>query len=302
MSDQSHSALERAARIVGVRPEGIRLVPSDEGFGIDMDALADAVDVARAEGFTPIAVCANAGTTNTGSVDPLDRMADFCEREDIWLHVDAAYGGFAILTDRGRAHFEGIERADSITLDAHKWFFQPFEAGCLLVRDVRQLERAFSVSPEYLQDTRSVTDRVDFANRGLQLTRSFRALKVWMSVQTFGMAAFRSAVAHGMDLAERAADHVEASDSLELLSPVSLGIVCFRFNPGGARLEDPELETLNEAIQTRVVQSGVAMMSSTRLRDRYSLRLCIMAHETTWDDVLDTLEAIERLGREAVAR
>jgi glutamate/tyrosine decarboxylase-like PLP-dependent enzyme len=296
MGDQSHSAVERAARIVGVRPQGIWKVPSDDAFRVRMDEMEAAVAEARRRGFTPIAICANAGATNTGAVDPLDALADLCAREGIWLHVDAAYGGFAVITERGRALFRGIERADSITLDAHKWLFQPFEAGCLMVRDVRLLEAAFGVHPEYLQDTLLGMEHVNFADRGLQLTRSFRALKVWMSIQTFGMAAFRAAVGRGIVLADRAAEHVRTAPTLELLSPPSLGVVCFRVNPGG--LEEDALDELNEAVQNRVIRSGTAMMSSTRLRGAYSLRLCIMAHHTTWRDVEQTLQAIEAAGAE----
>lgn len=301
MSDQSHSALERAARIVGVRPEGIRKVPSDRLFRIRMDDLATMVREDREAGFTPMAVCANAGTTNTGSVDPLDELADFCAAEDVWLHVDAAYGGFAVLTEWGREVFAGMERADSVTLDAHKWLFQPFEAGCLMVRDVRRLEAAFSVRPEYLQDTELGMEHVNFADRGLQLTRSFRALKVWMSIQTFGMEAFRRAVGRGMELADRASEYVEASEILEMLSPASLGVVCFRAHPRGSQLSEEDLEELNDGLQGRVIESGTAMMSSTRLHGRYSLRLCIMAHHTTWDDVRETLAAIESFAGEAAA-
>ncbi|MGD8318805.1 MAG: aminotransferase class I/II-fold pyridoxal phosphate-dependent enzyme [Gemmatimonadota bacterium] len=298
MSDQSHSALERAARIVGVRPAGIRKVASDDAFRISTDELEREVDRAESEGYAPVAVCANGGSTNTGSVDPLEELADFCADRGIWLHVDAAYGGFAVVTERGKALFHGLERADSIALDAHKWFFQPFEAGCLLVRDVRSLEAAFSVHPEYLQDTRLGMEHVNFADRGLQLSRSFRALKVWMSVQTFGMAAFRRSVARGMELADRAAAWVEASDLLELMSPASLGVVCFRVRPGGTR-DEADLEHLNEAVQARVIETGTAMMSSTRLRGRYALRLCILSHTTTWPDVEATLSAIEAFGRDA---
>ena len=294
MSDQSHSALERAARIVGVRPAGIRKVASDDAYRIRMDELQREVAAVRAEGFHPIAVCANAGATNTGAVDPLDEMADFCAREGIWLHVDGAYGGFAVLTERGRALFRGLERADSITLDAHKWLFQPFEAGCLLVKDVRTLDAAFSVHPEYLQDTLLGMEQVNFADRGLQLTRSFRALKVWMSVQTFGMEAFRRAVARGMELADRAGAYIQASETLELLSPPTLGVVCFRANPRGGDLDEAGLERFNEEIQGRGIQEGTAMMSSTRLKGVYALRFCIMAHSTTWADVERTLKALER--------
>ncbi|NJD19546.1 MAG: aminotransferase class V-fold PLP-dependent enzyme, partial [Gemmatimonadetes bacterium] len=300
MSDQSHSALERAARIVGVRPAGIRKVPSDASFRMRVDQLEAAIAGARREGFFPIAVCANAGATSTGAVDPLEDMAALCEREGIWLHVDGAYGGFAVITERGRELFRGIERADSIVLDAHKWLFQPFEAGCLLVRDVRTLEAAFRVLPEYLQDTRLGMEHVNFCDRGLQLTRSFRALKVWMSVQTFGMAAFRAAVARGMEFAARAGEHVRSSRLLELLSPPSLGVVCFRANPGG--LGEAALEELNDAVQARIIGSGSAMMSSTRLKGTYALRLCILSHRTAWRDVEETLEAVERAAAELAPR
>lgn len=300
MSDQSHTALERAARIVGVRREGVRRVPSDGRFRISMDALARMVDEDVARGFTPIAVCANAGTTNTGAVDPMDEMADFCAERDIWLHVDGAYGGMAVLSDRGKELLKGMARADSITLDAHKWLFQPFEAGCLMVKDVRRLEAAFSVHPEYLQDTEWGQEHINFGDRGLQLTRSFRALKVWMSVQTFGMAAFRRAVGRGIELADRAEGYVKASPTIEMLSPASLGIVCFRANPPAAGLSEEEIEALNVRVQARVIDSQTAMMSSTRLRGTYSLRLCILNHNTTWKDVEDTLKAIERFAEEDV--
>lgn len=301
MSDQSHTALSRAATIVGVRVERVRKVKSDTYFRMDMDDLERLVREDRAAGLTPIAICAIAGTTNTGAVDPIDALADFCAREGVWLHVDAAYGGFAVLTDEGKALFLGLERADSIAMDAHKWLFQPFEAGCLMVRDVRRLEEAFSVHPEYLQDTQWGQDHPNFGDRGLQLSRSFRALKVWMSIQTFGMAAFRRSVAQGIHLARRAEEFVRDSEVLQIANPASLGIVCFRVNPRHSDLPDDRLEEVNEVVQARVIETGTAMMSSTRLRGLYSLRMCILNHTTTWEDVRSTLEAIERFGLEAVA-
>jgi len=296
MGDQSHSALIRAARIVGVRPERIRRVSSDGRFRVRVDDLARMIREDREAGLTPVAICANAGATNTGAVDPLEELADLAAREGIWLHVDAAYGGFAVLTGRGRALLRGIERADSVALDAHKWLFQPFEAGCLMVKDVRRLERTFSIRPEYLQDIELGDQHVNFADRGLQLTRSFRALKVWMSIQTFGMKAFRGAVARGMELADRAEEFIRAAPDLELLSEASLGVVCFRVNPAGKSLDEAALEALNESAQDRVIAGGKAMMSSTRLNGVYSLRLCILNHTTTWDDVRETLEAVIEAG------
>ncbi len=301
MSDQSHTALIRAATIVGIRPENVRSVPTDGRFRLEMAGLRRMVEEDRRRGLAPIAVCANAGATNTGAVDPLEDMADFCAESDLWLHVDAAYGGFAVVTEQGKRLFRGLERADSIAMDAHKWLFQPFEAGCLMVKDIRRLESAFSVRPEYLQDTEWGRDHPNFGDRGLQLSRSFRALKVWMSIQTFGLGAFRRAIARGIELAERAEEYVRASDVLEVANPASLGVVCFRVRPVDSGLDEDRLEEINEAVQSRIIDSGTAMMSSTRLRGLYSLRLCILNHNTTWDDVARTLEAAERFGLEAVA-
>jgi glutamate/tyrosine decarboxylase-like PLP-dependent enzyme len=234
-------------------------------------------------------------------VDPLDAMADFCAAQRIWFHVDAAYGGFAVLTEKGKQVLKGIERADSIAMDAHKWLFQPFEAGCLMVKDVRRLEAAFSVQPEYLQDTQFGREHPNFSDRGLQLTRTFRALKVWMSIQTFGLAAFRRSVAKGIQLAEEAEEYVRTSELLQIANPASLGVVCFRFNPRNSDYSHEYLEHINKKVQARVIETGTAMTSSTRLRGIYSLRFCILNHHTTWQDVLGTLQAIERFGLEAVA-
>jgi aromatic-L-amino-acid/L-tryptophan decarboxylase len=297
MSDQTHSAVERAAHIVGVRRDAIVKLPTDDRYRLQPATLAKGLARARDAGLAPIAVCANAGTTNTGAIDPLPAIADVCAAERVWLHVDAAYGGFAVLSGRGRGLLQGMERADSISLDAHKWLYQPFEAGCLVVRDVSSLVRAFSVNPDYLQDTKLGLEHVNFADRGYQLTRSFRALKVWMSIQTFGLARFREAIARVIDLAEEAGRLVAATPGLELLSPPSLGVLCFRYLPDGDAWDAVRVEKLNEAIQARVIETGTAMISSTRLRGVYSMRLCIMSHQTTWDDVRSTIEGIAAFGR-----
>ena len=301
MSDQSHSAFVRAAMIVGVRRDCIRMIPCDERFRLDMAALTAAVAEDRAAGCNPIAICANAGATATGAIDPLVAMADYCEAEDIWLHVDAAYGGFAVITGEGRKLLRGIERADSVGLDAHKWLFQPYEAGCLLVKDVRTLEEPFGVRPDFLQDTVWGANHPNFTDRGLQLSRSFRALKIWMSIQTFGMAAFRQAVAQGMEFAARAEDYVRASPVLEILNPASLGVIVFRFNPADAGLGEESLEAINQRVLTGIFWEDNAFISSARPKGTFALRLCIINHNTTWNDVRETLEAIERFGAEALS-
>jgi glutamate/tyrosine decarboxylase-like PLP-dependent enzyme len=289
--------MQRAARLVGVPAERIRQLPADRHFRLDPQELERALQEDRAAGRSPICVCASAGATNTGAVDPLEEIAGICGAHDVWFHVDGAYGGFAILTEAGKDAFRGIELADSVTLDPHKWLFQPYETGCLMVRDTSLLESAFRILPEYLQDTDMGMEHVNFADRGLQLTRSFRALKIWMSIQIIGLDAFRSAIDEAMALAREAERHIRASDELELLSPATLGVVCFRYRPEGQ--DDTEvLEALNARIQDRIVESGFAMMSSTRLRGEYSLRLCILNFRTMWGDVRETLERIEAAGRE----
>ena len=299
MSDQSHGALKRAALIAGVRREHVRLVPSDDHYRMDLAELRRLVAEDRANGFVPLAVCANAGTSSTGAVDPLADMADWCEREGIWLHADAAYGGFSVVTEEGRERLAGIDRADSVGLDAHKWFFQPYEAGMLMVRNADHLEGAFLIGNDVLQDTVWGANHPNFADRGLQLSRAARALKIWMSVQTFGMAAFRAAVQNGLDLARRAEAYVESSPTLEPTAPVSLGIVCFRVNPGD--YDEDALEVVNRRVLTRVFWDELAFFSSTSLKGVFSLRLCIINHTTTWEDVRKTLDLVVRLGEEAVA-
>ncbi len=301
MSDQSHGAQARAAMIVGVRQDAIRQIPTDGTFRLDMGALTRAVAEDREAGFRPMAVCANAGTSSTGAIDPLHAMADLCQAEDTWLHVDAAYGGFAAITEKGGELLSGIERADSVGLDPHKWLFQPYEVGCLLVKDARTLESAFAFRPTVLQDTVWGANHPNLDDRGLQLSRSFRALKIWMSIQTFGLSAFRRAVSKGMELARRAEEYVQESRTLELLAPASLGIVCMRVNPEGAGLEDDTLEGVNREVLARLFWDDRAFVSSTSLRGTFSLRLCIINHSTGWDDVRETLEAMERFGEAALA-
>ena len=240
-------------------------------------------------------VCANAGTPSRAAVDPLPALADICAAERMWLHIDAAYAGFAILAPRGAAALEGIDRADSISADPHKLLFQPYEAGCILVRDVGALERAFSIRHDVLQDSVWGAKHANMADYGIQLSRGFRALKIWMSIQTFGMAAFRAAIENGLDLTTRAAEYVRESRSLELMSE-SLGIVCFRVNPGG--VSEDALAGMNRRVLANMFWDGQSFLSSTMVNKQFVLRLCIVNHSTTWDDVRETLEAVERFATE----
>jgi len=205
--------------------------------------------------------------------------------------VDGAYGGFAALTERGRSWLAGIERADSVTLDPHKGLYQPWGTGCLLVREGGLLGEAFHVLPDYLQDAQVRGAEVNFADRGIQLTRPARALKIWLSLQLFGVAAFRAAVDTALDLAAGAQERIERSASLELLSPATLGIVCFRRFVQGAGEE--ALERANAALVQDLAESGVGFVSSTRLDGRYALRLCVENHRSRAEDVERVLGWLE---------
>ncbi len=290
-SDQAHSSVERAAWIVGIPRANVRSIPSDGDFRMQVGALREAIDADRARGMVPFAIVASAGTTNTGAVDPLSEIADVCAAESLWLHVDAAYAGFAVLTASGAAALRGIERADSVTLDPHKWLFVPFECGCLLARDPRRLEEAFSVHPEYLTDVRAREHEVNFADLGPQLTRAANALKIWTSVNYFGVAAIREAIARGIRRAEHAAERLGAMPDFEILSPAQFGVVCFRARPDDLA-DEADIDDLNMRINARVNGTGRFLTSSTRLRGRFALRLCTQVHRMTEDDVDEVLLAM----------
>jgi glutamate/tyrosine decarboxylase-like PLP-dependent enzyme len=296
-SDQTHSSVRRAGWIAGIPREQVRAVPTDDTLRMRADALAAMVAADRDAGFIPFLVVANGGTTNTGAVDPLPALADLCADASLWLHVDAAYGGFGVLTPSGRELLAGLGRADSVTLDPHKWLFVPFECGCLLARDPRRLAEMFRIYPEYLKDVESSGEEINFADYGEQLTRYSRALKVWLSVSYFGTDAIAAAIGQGMELAALAESLAERSPVLEVLSEAQFGICCFRAHPRG--LDDPAaLDALNERILARINSEGKFFISSTRLRGAYSLRICVVSYRTTADDIRELMGAIERAAAE----
>ncbi len=283
-SDQTHSSLARAARHLGFRPDQLRVLPTDDHFRLRVDDLAAAIDADGLAGRLPFLVIANAGTTSTGAVDDLASISRLCRERGIWLHVDGAYGAFAALTERGRAALAGIELADSVTLDPHKWLAMPFEVGCLMVRDGANLERAFELHPEYLQDRTDDQRAVNFADRGLQLTRASRAIKVWLAVQTFGLDAFRSVIDRAIDLTLSAQDQIEGDERLELITPASLGVLTFRQR--GARGDTAEhVDRVNERIVADLAAAGDVLLTSTVIGGRYAIRLCVLNHTTGASDI-----------------
>ena len=290
-SDQTHSSVERAMRLLGFAPEQLRRLPSDDGYRLDVAALEAAVAEDRARGRRPFVVIANAGSTNTAAVDPLGAAAELCAREDLWLHVDGAYGAAMALSPRQRPRLDGLEHADSLTLDPHKLLFQPIGVGCLLVRDPNTLLRSFRLVPEYLegQDVRS-EDEFNFYDLGIELTRPFRALTLWMTVKLHGGDAIAQALDHGCAIAEHAERRIRDGDAWELETPAALGVVTF----ASRAAEGPERAVLHRSMAEHLLDSGLGMVTDTRLRERPVLRLCTPNPRSTREDVDAVLAALER--------
>lgn len=284
-SDQTHYSIERALRVIGFAREQFRKVPSNDRFQLPLESLREMIRSDRKAGLRPFCIVANAGTTNTGAVDPLPQLADLCAEEEIWLHADGAYGAATVICERGREKLAGLDRVDSLSLDPHKWLFQPFECGCVLVRDAAHLKSAFQLMPEYMRDVHRNTAETNLADHGIQLSRGFRALKVWLSMNTFGLAAFREAVTHGFELAEFAERELRTRRDCEILSPAEMGIVAFRFGK-------------DDDVQTRLVdlmlRDGFAFLTSTTLKGITALRLCTINPRTTEQDIVQTIDRLEK--------
>lgn len=293
-SDQRHGSIDRAAQVIGLHPDQICHIPVENDLKLHVHALMNAVRRDRAAGRLPWLVVANAGATNTGTVDPLGDLADCCRSERLWLHVDAAYGWATVLTEEGQRVLAGIERADSITLDPHKWFAQTYEAGCLLMRDGKRLAETFTSRPPYLQDVEPNEGEINFADRGLALTRRFRALKIWLSVQMLGLDWFRELIERGLYLAGYAQTLLESTGCFEILHARHLSIVCFRYR--NLRPET-DLDAINATIARELAATQRAFLSTTRLRGRVALRMCFTNWRTTTADVEEVVNLLEEIGK-----
>jgi glutamate/tyrosine decarboxylase-like PLP-dependent enzyme len=297
VGEQRHWSIDRAAMVIGLRPDQVCPVPVGRDLKLHASALAKAIDDDSRVGRLPWAVVATAGATNSGAVDPLTDIAALCRKQGLWLHVDAAYGWAAVLCEEGRHELSGIDRADSITLDPHKWLAQAFEAGGLLVRDGKQLEGTFAHRPEYLQDANPAAGEINFADHGIALTRRFRALKIWVSVQALGLGWFRDLVARSCKLAAFAQNLLENSESFEILHPRQLSVVCFRCRRHG--LDEAGLDALNIFVARELLASGRAFLSSTRLHGQFALRMCFINWRTTEADVEEVVNLLRKLANSA---
>lgn len=294
LSDQAHSSNIKAIRVLGFKKDQIRIIPTDNEFKFSLNKLKNEIAKDRLKGLQPFCLIATAGTTNTGTVDPLSELAAICKKQDIWFHIDGAYGGFAILTEKAKHLLKGIEKADSLTVDPHKWFYQPYEIGCLLVRNHNWLKGAFTEKPEYLRDIEGNSSEINFYDHGIELTRRFRALKFYMSIKTFGLGEFRKAITYTISLAEATETYLRKSPDWEVISPATLAVINFRYNPIGNKLSEKELDDLNQHISQRVVDSKEALLVTTVLNGQVVLRMCLINPRTTMDDVKSTLKLCEK--------
>jgi aromatic-L-amino-acid/L-tryptophan decarboxylase len=301
-SAEAHATIAEAADLMGMGERAVRAIATDADLRMRTDELRRTIADDVAAGMLPFAVVATAGTTATGAIDPLSEISDICAEHGLWLHVDAAYGGAAALAPRLRPLLAGIERADSIAFDPHKWLYTPQSSACLLVRDPAHLRRSFSIDAAYVRDDATLSGRgLNIGELGPQWSRAFLALKVWLSLAAHGTEAYGRRIAHDVDLARYLDRRVREHPDLEPMCPVTLSIACFRYAPAAAGLDDRALDALNERLMVAIRHDGRAFPSNAVLRGRYCLRACLVNHRTEAQDIDALLEATLRLGAELVA-
>ncbi|WP_051609065.1 pyridoxal phosphate-dependent decarboxylase family protein [Fodinicurvata fenggangensis] len=294
-SDQIHSCHQIALEAMGLGNQALCRVPSDTACRMDVAALRRAVDRDRAAGHQPACVIATAGTVNTGAIDDLQAIADFCVDEGLWLHVDGCIGALLAIAPEGQALIQGMKRADSIALDPHKWLHAPFEVGCALVRDADAHFGSFTLTPEYLENApRGIASGTWLHDFGLQTSRGFRALKVWMALEEQGVAKFGRLIDQDLAHARYLSERIEATPDLSMCFPTAINIVCFRYDPEG--LPEPSLKRLNTEIMVRMQEAGIAAVSDTTVQGRHCLRAAITNHRTTRADLDILIDEVLRRG------
>ncbi|MBZ5505196.1 MAG: amino acid decarboxylase [Acidobacteriia bacterium] len=297
-STETHRWIVKGMEFLGLGRNSLRRIPVQPDFQVDIKLLREAIRQDRRDGHLPICVVGNAGTVNTAATDNLQELAALCREEKLWFHVDGAFGALARLSDRLRPIVAGIEEADSMAFDFHKWMYQPFDVACLLVRDRKIHEASFSNPASYLASMSRgvIAGGLPFAELSMDLTRNFRALKVWMGMKAHGVDMFAKLIEQNVDQAQRLAQCVREHPELELLAPAPLNIVCFRFAPAG--VEEDQLNSLNEEILLQLQESGIAVPSSTVIQGRFAIRCAIVNHRSRWEDFEILIAAVVRLGNE----
>ena len=301
-SDQVHHCVDKAVDLLGIGTRNLRKIETDDRFRVRTDLLEAAIAADRDAGLLPAIVVGSAGTVNTGAIDPLEELADLCLRESLWFHVDGAYGAMAVLSPRLKPLFAGIERADSIAADPHKWLYVPYEAGATLVREPGRLAATFRKFPEYLaaDPDSPFPGPAWFAERGVELSRGFKALKVWMGIQVHGADAYARAIENDVALANFLCEQVDRRPDFERMAEQVLSIANFRWRPSGLVLTDPQVDRLNRRIVNRLVGDGSFFLAPTILKGRAALRVCIVNFRTTRDDLTFLLDEIARVGSELI--
>ncbi len=288
-SDEVHMSIPKAVALLGIGRKNLRLIATDDQFRMIPAELEKQIEADQREGKKAIAVVASAGTVNTGAIDPLAEIADVCRRYNLWLHVDGAYGALAALAAPEK--FRGLELADSLSLDPHKWLYQPLDCGCLLYREAKHAQQAFAHSGDYARVlSRDPVEGFAFFEESMELSRRFRALKLWLSLRYHGLDAFGEAIRADLQHARLLAELVRANPNLELLAPVELSAVCFRVLRAGA--SDAELNELNAAVLKRVIERGRVYISNASIRGKFALRACFVNHRTTEEDVRAVVEEV----------
>src|SRR5512136_1328088 len=302
-SEEVHNCVDKAVDLLGIGWNQLRKIPTDDQFRIRVDLLGPAIEIDRKAGLRPAIVVGNAGTVNTGAIDPLDELADLCAAEGLWFHADGAYGAMASGSPRLRPLFAGLERADSVAADPHKWLYMPYEAGAALVREPGRMAEAFRRPAPYLvHDPDSpVLGPVLFNERGPELSRGFKALKVWVGLKHHGREGYAAAVEHDVAMARLLAEEVRSREDFELQAEPVLSIVGFRYRPPGSALAEADLDRLNRQIVNRLVGSGSFFLAPTILKGRTAMRAAIVNFRTREDDVRALLDHAARAVREILA-
>lgn len=297
-STETHSSVRKGIELLGLGEDSLRLIPVKSDFTVDTDALAKAIQQDRAAGAAPACIIANIGTVNTGAIDDIDTIADIADREGMWLHADAAFGGFARLSRKYQQLAAGLERADSLAFDLHKWLYVQYDCGCVLVKSRQLHHETFSVTPSYLRSfTRGLASGpFNFSEYGVQLSRSFKALRAWMALKTEGADRYGQQIEQNIEQARFLTGLVEADQRLELLAPTMMNIVNFRFVPPS--LSEDELEELNAEILVQLHERGIAGPSSTVLNEKFSLRVAICNHRSRREDFVALVAGVIDIGEE----
>ncbi|MGC9376939.1 pyridoxal phosphate-dependent decarboxylase family protein [Streptomyces sp. MH13] len=306
-STQAHPSVARAVHLLGLGRDQLIALEPDAVQRLDPRVLAARIDADLTAGLRPFAVVATVGTTSTGAVDPVTDLARLCRRHGLWLHVDGAHGAAFALSERGHDLRDALGHADSLTFDPHKWLFQPYETGCVLVRNPELLRATFRMARHhldtgYLHPAEARHDEVNLDDLGPQQSRGLRALKVWLSLKTFGAAAFRRAVEHGLHLSDHAAARITAHPDLDLAGAPGLGILTFRCRPPGCPADPPAVDRLQQSVSDAVRATGQALLLTTRVQGRTVLRMCTINPATTTADIDTALDLVVRAGREAQQR